>query len=111
MQGQEKSRLMVLAEEIVTEQNRDKFMELVREFDLLLEQKKESQLVSRAASAAPAEGNDGEQWKQLCARAAVERDPGKLLALVQEINSLLENKDQRRGFGGPTPNASARLAS
>ena len=32
---------------------------------------------------------------QLCALAANERDPKKLLLLVQEINRLLEEKEQR----------------
>jgi len=29
---------------------------------------------------------------QLCAQAAAEQDPNKLLSLVKEINSLLEKK-------------------
>jgi hypothetical protein len=35
---------------------------------------------------------DGEQekWIELCAQAAKEQDPQKLLALVDEINRLLE---------------------
>lgn len=35
-----------------------------------------------------------EHWKELCARAAVERDPAKLLGLVEEINNLLEKREQ-----------------
>jgi hypothetical protein len=31
-----------------------------------------------------------ERWKELCAQAAKEQDPEKLLKLVQEINRLLE---------------------
>jgi hypothetical protein len=42
------------------------------------------------------ERESNERWKTLCAQAAVERDPDKLLALVKEINSLLEEREQRR---------------
>ncbi len=35
-----------------------------------------------------------ERWRVLCEQAANEHDPEKLLALVQEINQLLEQKDQ-----------------
>lgn len=35
-----------------------------------------------------------EKWKELCAKAAVEKDPQRLLALVQEINRLFEEKDK-----------------
>lgn len=31
-----------------------------------------------------------EKWMELCAQAAKEQDPQKLLALVDEINRLLE---------------------
>jgi hypothetical protein len=37
--------------------------------------------------------SDG-RWKKLCAQAAVEPDPKKLLALVEEINNLLEEREQ-----------------
>lgn len=46
-------------------------------------------------------GNQGEnlknreQWLELCAQAAVEQDPDKLLILMKEINRLLEEKEQR----------------
>jgi hypothetical protein len=36
-----------------------------------------------------------ERWQELCEQAAVEQDSGKLLALVQEINRLLEEKRNR----------------
>jgi hypothetical protein len=36
---------------------------------------------------------------QLCAQAAVETDPEKLLLLVKEINRLLEEKEQRLTSG------------
>ena len=35
-----------------------------------------------------------ERWQQLCALAAAEQDPQKLLALIQEINDILEAKEQ-----------------
>jgi hypothetical protein len=35
---------------------------------------------------------DGERWRILCEQAANEKDPAKLLALVQEINRILEAK-------------------
>ena len=38
-----------------------------------------------------------EQWMQLCAQAATEEDPTKLIALVNEINDLLEQKERRLG--------------
>jgi hypothetical protein len=41
------------------------------------------------------QGETGEHWKELCAQAAVEQDPQKLLELTQEINRLLEAKEQR----------------
>jgi hypothetical protein len=36
-----------------------------------------------------------EKWFELCAKAAVEQDPEKLLVLVQEISRLLEEKESR----------------
>ncbi len=36
-----------------------------------------------------------ERWMELCEKAAVEQDPERLLELVQEINRLLEEKEQR----------------
>jgi hypothetical protein len=41
------------------------------------------------------EGKTGELWKELCAQAAVEQDPQKLLELVREINRLLDEKQER----------------
>lgn len=37
-----------------------------------------------------------EKWLELCAQAAKEQNPQKLLALVEEINRLLEGKKQNR---------------
>lgn len=36
-----------------------------------------------------------EQWQQLCALAAEEQEPERLMQLVKEINRLLEEKEQR----------------
>ena len=46
---------------------------------------------------------DPEKWKELCAKAAVEQDPQRLLELVEEINRILEeqeNKKKNRPGGG-----------
>jgi hypothetical protein len=36
-----------------------------------------------------------ERWMQLCALAAEEQDPKKLMALVAEITALLDAKEKR----------------
>jgi hypothetical protein len=41
------------------------------------------------------QGKKRERWEDLCAQAADEQDPEKLLELVKEINQLLEEKEQR----------------
>lgn len=41
------------------------------------------------------ESKGTEQWLILCEQAAKEEDPERLLALVQEINRLLEEKELR----------------
>jgi len=46
-----------------------------------------------------------ERWLELCAKAATESDPKTMLALVREINDLLEAKDRRR------PEVTTRLTS
>jgi hypothetical protein len=51
------------------------------------------------------EGEIKERWFQLAQLAAVEQDPEKLIVLVQEINRLLDEKEerlnQRRRGAGP----------
>jgi hypothetical protein len=42
-----------------------------------------------------------ELWKQLCAQAAVEQDPRKMLELVRQINELLEAKQKRLSNAPP----------
>jgi hypothetical protein len=39
-----------------------------------------------------------ERWMELCAQAADEQDPEKLMALVKEINTLLQAKEKRLGL-------------
>jgi len=41
------------------------------------------------------QGEVKEQWIRLCEMAAAEQDSEKLLAIVKEINRLLEEKEQR----------------
>lgn len=36
-----------------------------------------------------------ERWMQLCAQAATEEGPTRLIVLVNEISDLLEQKDRR----------------
>ena len=51
------------------------------------------------------EGEKKERWMELCAQAAVEQDPAKLMELVREINSLLEEKERRLGISQPPQTA------
>ena len=41
------------------------------------------------------QGPTRERWYELCNQAVDEKDPEKLLALVKEINRLLEEKEAR----------------
>ena len=41
------------------------------------------------------QGEIKERWMRLCEMAATEQDSVKLLEIVQEINRLLEEKEQR----------------
>ena len=41
------------------------------------------------------DGEKKELWYSLCQQAVVEQDSAKLLQLIQEINRLLEQKEQR----------------
>jgi len=41
------------------------------------------------------QGENKERWELLCAQAAVEQDPDKMIELVREINRLLEEKEAR----------------
>jgi hypothetical protein len=49
-------------------------------------------------------GKENERWMALCAQAATEQDPTKLMTLIVEINRLLEAKERRvRGASDDTP--------
>jgi hypothetical protein len=39
--------------------------------------------------------NRSEQWRELCAKAASEQDPERLLELVKEINRILDAEEQK----------------
>jgi hypothetical protein len=41
------------------------------------------------------EGKQRDKWWQLCAQAADEQDPAKLLQLTSEINRLLQEQQRR----------------
>jgi len=46
-------------------------------------------------------GEEGERWRELCALASKEQDPQRLLALVQEINDLLGQRERLKHQGKP----------
>jgi hypothetical protein len=41
------------------------------------------------------QGTNQEKWRELCAQAAVEQNPKKLLELTRQINELLSGKQSR----------------
>jgi hypothetical protein len=41
------------------------------------------------------QGKDKERWVELCEQAAVEQDSKKLIKLIQEIDRLLREKQER----------------
>ena len=41
------------------------------------------------------QGESAERWRELCVLAAAEQDPDRLMALIREINLLLERKERR----------------
>jgi len=41
------------------------------------------------------EGKTKERWAELCEQAAEEQDPNRLMQLVQEINKLFIEKEER----------------
>jgi hypothetical protein len=45
------------------------------------------------------QGKAKEEWKQVCEQAAIEQDPERLMALVMEINRMLDEKEQRLKSG------------
>jgi len=40
-------------------------------------------------------GKNKERWQELCEQAEIEQNPDKLIALIREINRLLEEKQSR----------------
>jgi hypothetical protein len=47
------------------------------------------------------QGKAKEDWMQMCEQAASEQDSEKLMALVMEINRMLDEKEQRLRSGKP----------
>ena len=47
-------------------------------------------------------GENGERWRILCERAAMEQDPDRLVQLTQEISCLLDEKEERLKKTGVT---------
>lgn len=41
------------------------------------------------------QGKTKERWMQLCEQASIERDPKRLMKLVEEIARMLGEKEQR----------------
>lgn len=39
-------------------------------------------------------GKNKEHWMELCAQAAVEQDPARLMVLIKQITGILEEKEQ-----------------
>jgi len=50
-------------------------------------------------------GKDKERWMSLCEQAAVEQDSERLMALVAEIEALLEAKQKRLAAWKAPPEA------
>jgi len=50
------------------------------------------------------------KWTELCRLAAKEQDPEKLMALVEEINRLLEEKEQWLKKAQPSPQGKTNSA-
>jgi hypothetical protein len=44
---------------------------------------------------------DNPRWRGLCDQASKEQDPKKLIALIKEINDILEAKRHRLGDAPP----------
>lgn len=64
--------------------------------------------LERLPQVASAEPANGETWIALCAQAAVEQDPRKLLELVSEINRLLDVRKKRLAQEAALKDAEAR---
>ena len=47
------------------------------------------------------QGKVQEEWMRMCEQAATEQDSEKLMALITEINRMLDEKEQRLKSGKP----------
>lgn len=47
----------------------------------------------------PMKGQTKEHWMELCEQAATEQDPERLLQLINEINRMLDQKQERLNRG------------
>jgi hypothetical protein len=54
----------------------------------------------------PVENKNKERWQVLCERAAIEHDPSRLTAIIQELSAALEEKDRREKSTRPKTNLS-----
>jgi hypothetical protein len=52
-------------------------------------------LLARGEEGLNVQGETAERWRVLCEQAVHEQDPHRLIELVTEINSLLEQKEER----------------
>jgi hypothetical protein len=52
------------------------------------------------------QGKAKEEWMQVCEQAAVEQDSEKLMALIMEINRMLDEKEHRLNSGKPRKHSS-----
>ena len=53
------------------------------------------------------QGQTRDRWVELCEQAATEKDPLRLLQLVEEINKLLSEKEERLLSQSPTKHKAA----
>jgi hypothetical protein len=51
------------------------------------------------------QGEKKERWRILCEQAAVEQDRQKLMALIREIDQLLEEKQERLNHNPDDPHS------
>jgi hypothetical protein len=49
------------------------------------------------------QGKTEARWRELCAQAAAEQDPDRLLELVRQIDEILGKKEQRLQPEGDQP--------
>jgi hypothetical protein len=49
-------------------------------------------------------GENGERWRELCEQAAIEQDHHRLMMLIREMSSLLDEKEARLQAARATKN-------